>query len=82
MDDKPSNDSTAVAQPALESGSSTIGQVIIAPMPEHLEDRYEIEPITGGIRVKAFPGGRRYSTEDIKHMIEEMDREDAERAMR
>ena len=82
MDDKSNHVSDAGAQPALTDASSTVGRVIIDPMPEHLEDRYEIEPITGGIQVRAFPGGRKYSTEDIKRMIEEMDQEDAERAMR
>ncbi len=83
MDDKPSDDAEAVfTQPAPTDATSTVGRVIIEPMPEHLEDCYEIEPITGGIRRKARPGMRKYSTEDIKHMIEEMDDEDAERAMR
>jgi hypothetical protein len=82
MDDKPSRDGDAVAQPPLVDTSSTVGRVIIEPMPAHLEDCYEIEPITGGIRRKTRPDMRKYSTHDIRAMIEQMDEEDAERAMR
>jgi len=81
MDDKPSHDADAVAQPALPETSSTVGRVIIEPMPEHLEDDYEIEPITGGIIRKARPGEPKFTSEDVRRWLEEADREYDERKM-
>ncbi len=80
--DKPEGVNDADAQPDATNIITTVGRVVIEPMPEHLEDCYEIEPITGGIRVKARPGERKITSEDVRRMIEEMDQEDAERAMR
>ena len=67
-----------VQAPATDT-ESTVGRVIIEPMPQHLEDRYEIEPITGGIRVKARPGEPKITSEDVRRIMEEQDREYDER---
>ncbi|HEY4215281.1 MAG TPA: hypothetical protein VGM84_27670 [Steroidobacteraceae bacterium] len=78
MDDKPTHDDAAVV---TTDTPSTIGRVIIEPMPEHLEDCYEIEPITGGIIRKARPGAPKITSEDVRRWLEEADQEYDEQKM-
>ncbi len=46
-------------------------RVRIEPMPEHLEERYGVDPLTGGVYVKAAPGEKSVSSEEIYKMLED-----------